>query len=264
MGNDHPELKMMPLIIGPQRISNPLYANMESVTVQYETEEGVIAPLLPEVYRPANDSLVTVAYSQSQGVDFMAGNGYRLLSVAVSAQYDGEMDHFEGDFVLVMFEDAAMPIITGRELQGIPKIYADLSPVKTIGNKLLRCEVSLWGHFLMGINLELPLKRQNAIVRRAANKITSDRPVLGYKYIPSLDGLPDADYPTIFWSDYQIERLLFGKNGSVDFGNPREQDIGMFESVVDALKTLSIKKVVRTSRSMGSMIIRNDKCRRLK
>lgn len=258
-----PEIKMMPLIMGSWKISNPLYVDNESVTLQYETEKDAIATLLPECYKPGKEPLVTIAYNQSQGVDFMMGNGYRILSFAVSAQYEGEEDNFEGDFMLVMFEDATMPIITGRELQGIPKIYADISPVRTMGNNLLRCEASMWGHFLLGIDLELPMKRQNAIVCKAAGKLTSNRPTLAYKYIPSLDGPPDADYPTIFWSDYKIDQLWLGKNGNIDFGEPREQDIGTFKLVLDAMQTLPMKKVTRTSRSYGSMIIRNDKCRRL-
>lgn len=264
MKTDDPQVKMMPLIVGPQEVSNALYVNTESVVLQYETEKEAIAGLLPESFNPGEEPLVTVAYSQSQGVDFMAGNGYRFFSVAVAAEYDGEEDHYEGDFALVVFEDATLPIIMGRELQGVPKIYADISPVRTMDNDLLRCEASLWGHFLFGIELQLPMKRQNAIVCKAASKLASNRPVLAYKYIPSLHGPPDAEYPTILWSDHKIHQLWLGKSGRLDFGDPGERDIGVFKSVLDALKTLPVEAVTRTSRSNGSMIIRNDRSGRLR
>jgi len=264
MTTRHSELKMMPLIMGPVRVSNAIYPDLEAVTLQYETAKEAIPPLLPGGFQPTDDPLVTIAYSQSQGVDFMAGNGYRLLSIAVSAQYNGQVDHIEGDFVLAMFENAAMPITTGRELQGIPKVYADISPVRTLNNNRLRCEASLWGHLLLGIDIELPMKRQNALVCKAAAKLTSDRPMLGYKFIPSLDGPPDADYPTILRNDYAIGELWLGEAGGIHFGDRGEQDIGIYKSGLDALRSLPVKAVVRTSRSKGSMVIRNDKSGRLR
>ncbi len=249
--------------MGPQQISNAHYENIESVMLQYETEKEAIIPLLPEVFRPADEPLVTVAYSQSQGVDFMAGNGYRIFSVAVSARYDGEKDHFEGNLVLAMFEDAAVPIVTGRELQGIPKIFADISPVRTLNNDRIRCEVSLWGHFLLGISMDLPMKRQNALVSKAAGKLSSNQPILAYKYIPSLDGPPDADYPTILWMDYRFDQLWLGKNGEIEFGDPEERDVGFYKAILDSVRSLPMKRVTRSSRAIGSMIIRNDKSGRL-
>lgn len=250
--------------MGSQVLTNPLYTNMESVMLQYETEKEAIVPLLPEGFAPAKEAFVTIAYSQSQGVDFMAGNGYRIFSIAVLVKYDGEEDHLVGNYILTMFEDATMPIITGRELQGVPKIYAEISPVRTLGDNLLRCEASLWGHFLMGINIELPMKRQNLIVCKAAAKLSSGQPVFAYKYIPSLDGPPDADYPTVLWFDYTIDQLWLGKSGNITIGEPEEQNVGIYNSILNVLKTLPVKTVTRTSRSFGSMVIRNDKCGRLR
>ena len=61
MKDNHFRLKMMPLIMGPQEISNALYANTESATLQYETDKEAIASLLPDCYKPAKESLLTVA-----------------------------------------------------------------------------------------------------------------------------------------------------------------------------------------------------------
>lgn len=43
-------------------------------------------------------------------------------TVQVAARFDGEREHVEGDYVLVMFEDETVPIIGGREFLGAPKI----------------------------------------------------------------------------------------------------------------------------------------------
>jgi hypothetical protein len=71
-----------------------------------------------------------------------------------------------------MFEDETWPIIGGREDLGVPKLYADISPYKILTNGSLRCEVSLWGHLLFGLELSSP-KAQNRIVRLAANKMNA-------------------------------------------------------------------------------------------
>jgi hypothetical protein len=162
-----------------------------------------------------------------------------------------------------MFENETWPIIGGREDLGVPKLYADISPCKILTNGSLRCEASLWGHLLFGLELSSP-KEQNGIVRLAANKIINSRFWLGYKYIPSLDGPPDADYPTLTKNDTKIKELWFAKSGELFFGNAEINDIGQFKYLIDALKTLKVKEVKRALHFRGSAILRYDLSRRLK
>ena len=98
----------------------------------------------------------------------------------------------------------------------------------------------------------------------AASAQSSKSPAFGYKYIDSLDGSPDADYPTIMWSDTNIEYLCLGKSAEFYFGNPTEEDIGYFKPGIDALKSLPVLKVTQTVHSRGSMILRNDKSGRIR
>jgi acetoacetate decarboxylase len=162
-----------------------------------------------------------------------------------------------------MFENETLPILTGREWLGIPKLYADISPIRPLEDGHLRCETSLWGHFLFGIDLA-PLKEQNVLVRKAASTQSSKSPAFGYKYIAALDGPPDADYPTVMWNDVKLEHLWLGEVGELLYGNPGEQDIGLFKRFIDALKTLPVRSVIRTSHSRGSLVLRNDRNGRLR
>jgi len=264
---DPSKIYMMPLIMGPiadrEKLPSNVYGEVRYLSLQYQTDSDAIQALLPDCYQPAEKPIVTVVFSYCDGVDFMAGGGYWIAAVLVAARFDGDKDHVEGDYVLVMWEDDTFPIITGRELQGIPKFYADISPVKTLPNGHLRCETSLWGHLLLGMDLE-PLKKQNAIVRSVAAKRINERPLLGYKYIPSLDGSPDASYPTVLRSDTKLEELWLGKSGQIFFGNAVEADIGVGKRIVDALKTLPVYQITQTARFRGSQILRNDLCRRLR
>jgi len=257
----------MPFIMGPlfDRENPPriAYPQVESVALQYQTDADAIGALLPECYRAGKEPIVTIIFGYNSGLEFMAGGEYRIATVQVAARFDGEQDHIDGDYILVMFEDKTLPIIGGREDLGIPKMYADISSVKMLSNDHIRCEASLWGHLLFGIDLA-PLKRQNAIVRLAAAKRINERPWLAYKYIPSLDGPPDANYPTLCRNDTRIEQLWLGKSGTVYFGNAGKDDIAEIKSVIDAIKTLPVRRLSQAVHLRGSSVLRYDLFRRLR
>ena len=267
MDIDRSKIQLMPLIRGPLwdvgKAANLVFQSVESLMLVYETEPDAIPPLLPEPFKPGKKPLVTVLFTDNIGVDFMAGGGYRFAAISVAAQFDGEDGQIEGNYVLVMPEDKTLPIITGRELGGMPKFFTDLSPIRRMDDGHFRCEASLWGHLLFGIDIS-PMKRQNAIVRQAAGARSTKSPAFGYKYIPALDGPPDADYPTIMWTDNKVEYLELGSTGELYFGDVSEKDIGDYKPIIDALKSLSVKKVTQTAYSQGSMVQRNDKNGRLR
>lgn len=66
------------------------------------------------------------------------------------------------------------------------------------------------------------------------------------------------------WNDSDIEHLWLGKNGEMYFGNTSEKDIGDFNPVIEALKSLPVREVMQTVHSMGSMVLRNNKNGRLR
>jgi acetoacetate decarboxylase len=257
----------MPLIRGPlwdlDDLPRHVYSSVESLMLQFETDPDAIPPLLPEPFKPGKTPIVNVLFNDNNGVDFMAGRGYRFAAISVSAEFHGKDAQLEGGYVLAMPENRTLPIITGREWLGMPKFFTDISSIRVMENGNLRCEASLWGHLLFGIEISSPLKKQNAIIRRAASSQSTKTPAFGYKYIASLNGPPDADYPTVMWSDNSIEHLELGKSGKFYVGNPSEQDVGYFKPFIDALSSLPVRKVTQVAHSRGSMILRNDKNGRL-
>lgn len=265
---DRTKINMMPLILGSlwdqDNLPRHLYAQVETLMCAYETDPDAIRALLPEPFTPGKSPTVSVLFIENNGVDFMAGGGYRLGVVSVAAQFDGEMGHLEGDYVLVMPENDTIPIVTGREWLGMPKFHADITSIRVLGDGHLRCEASLWGHLLFGIDVAPRLKEQNALIRKAASSQMSRSPSFGYKYIASLDGPPDADYPTIMWGDVDLDSLQLGREGEVYFGSPSVRDLGMFTPIVDALRSLPIRRVTQTAHSHGSMVLRNDRNGRLR
>ena len=113
----------MPFIMGPLwKGKNPqfIYPQTEVIVLQYLTDNDAINSLLPSCFKNGDEPLVTVIFGYYNGLDFMAGGGYNIAAVQVSARFDGNQDHLEGDYTLVMFENETWPIIGGREDLGVP------------------------------------------------------------------------------------------------------------------------------------------------
>jgi acetoacetate decarboxylase len=98
----------MPVIMGPLwRGEKPQikYTHTEVIALQYLSDAAAIQALLPGCYRPGKQRQVMVLFGYNNGLDFMAGGGYRPAAVQESARFDGSRDHVEGDYILVMFEN---------------------------------------------------------------------------------------------------------------------------------------------------------------
>ncbi len=161
-----------------------------------------------------------------------------------------------------MFENDTKPILGGWDHLGVPKIFADIPPIKFMPDGSLRCEASVWGHLLFGLELP-PMKKQNPVVKTVASRRINSWPWLAYKYIPSLDGPPDADYPTTTRNDVKIEQLWMGKSGSLYFGEVTVEDISDTVHVIEALKSIPIGKIEQVLHFQGSVVLRFDQSGRL-
>jgi hypothetical protein len=84
-----------------------------------------------------------------------------------------------------------------------------------------------------------------------------------HKYIPSLEGEPDADYPIANWSDSKMEELWLGKTGRLYLGEAGVEDIGVFKGIIDAIGSLPVHEISQVSRWRGSQVLRYDRSRRL-
>lgn len=257
----------MPLAMGPifdrKKDLKLAYPQAEALAFQYLTDPESLAALLPDCYRPGKEPLVTVVFSQYNGLSFMSGGGYRMATVMVSTRFDGKQDHLEGDYILVMFENDTWPIIGGREDLGVPKIYADISNLKILPDGHLRWEASQAGHLLFGLDVP-PMKGQMGVVRTFTSRQINSRPYLGYKYIPSFEGPPDADYPTVIHMQTKLEKLWMGKKAVLRFGMARYEDIGVVRNLLDTLATLTIIRTVQVLHFKGSQVLRVDLSRRLR
>jgi acetoacetate decarboxylase len=253
---DPAKVYSMPLIMGPvfDRESRPgrVYGETESLSFTFRTDADAARELVPECFLVPDDPTVTVAFGDYNLVDFMAGDGYRVAYVGVSARYQGE-ETVDGLHILVMWENRTVPIVTGRELIGIPKLHADITSIRGVEEGTLRAGASVWGHEVMRLDV-VGCKEQNLLVRRTAQKRVNSNPWLGP---------PDASYPMVVWNEVKIDRLELGEAGSVEFGTADESDLGQLAAIGRALRTLPVGEMMFAAHVKGSAVLALNRSRRL-
>ena len=84
------------------------------MVVPFLTDLERLAAYLPEPYEVAENPIVTITYARNRQVDWLAGHGYNLIGVSAAAVFKGEKETLEGSYTLVMWENLADPILTGR------------------------------------------------------------------------------------------------------------------------------------------------------
>lgn len=256
----------MPLILGPlyrRDEARHHFRRISTYALQYPTGQHAVQRLLPKGCTADREPKVTVMFGYYDGVDFMADGGYREIVIQVSARFDGELDHVEGDFVLAMFLDDALPIIYGREQLGIPKLPAHISSVKIAADGGIRCEASLWGHALFSISMDAPSELHAPLRLLTARKLNK-RPWLCWKYIPSLEGPPDADYPVLAVNDLKIDTLSIAPHAHLQFGDAQASEIAAYRTLLDTLATLEPTGPVQGIHLVGANTMRGDLSRRLR
>ncbi|MEZ5175123.1 MAG: acetoacetate decarboxylase family protein [Acidimicrobiia bacterium] len=262
---DPSQVYTMPLIVGPvfDRQARPgrVYWRLETLAASFRTDRDAVLPLVPDCFEVPQDPMITISFGDYDQVDFMAGGGYRVAYAGVSARFEGE-ETVDGLHILVMWENETLPIVTGRELIGIPKMHADISPIRGVVDDTFRATAAVWGHEVMRIEATT-FRKQNVVVRRTAQKRVNSVPWLGYKYIASFDGPPDAAYPTIVWNEAEIDELWFAEHAEVGFGHADEADLGQLAGIPRVLSGIPLGELVFASRARGSAVLALNRSHRL-
>ncbi len=125
----------MPVSFGAIRpIQAGVFEDVWTLSTSYLTDQRALADLLPFPFEPSNESIVTVYYQKCAKVNFLAGGGYNLMGVDLAATFAGAEDRVSGEYALVLWENQGDPIIRGRELLGIPKLFGDIPDPYRIGD----------------------------------------------------------------------------------------------------------------------------------
>ena len=107
------------------------YGNNIRHCISYLTDHDALLRILPPGFTPTEEPTIQVNYTTCLEIPYMAGRGYNLVGVDALVRFDGEVDHLEGWFGLVLWMDKFMPMVGGREIMGAAKVYAEVPPLRT-------------------------------------------------------------------------------------------------------------------------------------
>ena len=139
---------------------------------------------------------------------------------------------------MVMWENLTDPILTGRELQGIPKMYADI-PDHTVFRGVWRASASYRGHKIVDLTIKdlKPLSPQQ-MQEMAASRGQGNW--MGWRYIPNPDGKGAAlSHATLFPTSGTLKEAWVG-TGEVRWNRLTWEQNPTQSHIVNALQELPI------------------------
>jgi hypothetical protein len=204
-----------------------------SLTLSARTDEAQLARLLPLGFALEGEARIELCVMWMTGIGWLAGRGYNIVMVRIPARWQGVED-VSGDFVPVVWESMADPILTGRDELGWAKIYADI-PDAVVDSDRWRASASWEGFTFLDIN---------AGEFAPATPATSARPMMFHKYVPRTGewGEADVDYYTVTSPDGPAPQVTAFSQGTgvFEFHAPRWEDMPTQYPIVAALAALPL------------------------
>lgn len=248
------ERYMMPAHFGPMQQnekSSGWYHDVTYMVVRYVTDREKLSALLPQPFTVAEQPIITVAYGCGKDIDWLAGRGYNLVLVTASAIFNGENEQLEGQYSLVWWENLADAIIAGREVTGIPKIFADI-PDHTVVDGQWHSNVSHFDSQFLDISiksLKEPTPEQIEALQKSQEG--KDHP-MAWRYLPRVGGFgASISEPTTFPSDNIYTDLQIGE-GSIEWSNLTWEQNPTQCHIVNALAELPILEYLPAMVTKGS------------
>lgn len=218
-----------------------------TVEISFLTNAEQLQPLLPPGFALSGEPVVTVFEKFMTEIDWLAGRGYNLLGVNIPATYEGEIDRAAGPLLLVLWENLADPILTGREQLGFSKIYCDL-PEPDVDRGQTHCTASWMGFRFLDLKLDnmKAVSPEDAMSPEPPPAAGLLRGVLHYKYIPRTGewGEADAAYACLSPAPTGVTppQEAWSGEGTVSFHKARWEDLPTQYMIVNALHELEIKE----------------------
>jgi acetoacetate decarboxylase len=245
---------MMPAHFGPcpqEPRQSGWYRDVTAASVSFLTDPVALAAHLPSPYKVAENAVVTVTYARNRDVDWLAGHGYNLVAVTAAAVFEGKNDRLKGNYTLVMWENLTDPILTGRELQGIPKLYADI-PDHIEENGRWQVDVSHFGHQFLGISLDgfrEPTAQEMAEHGQASENADHS---LAWRFIPGVNGAAPSVNEAITYPSENVIREAWVASGELEWQHLGWEQNPTQYHIINALAALPMHAMLPAVVTRGS------------
>ena len=206
-----------------------------------------VEKLLPPGFSLREPYRLCLTFDYATDIEWLAGRGYNTFGVSVPATYHGKTEAVNGDFLFVLWENMADPIITGREDLGFSKVYCELPEPQFIGDKVI-CRASWDGCQFATLQLS-NLKQVNPDELPAPAE--SDG-VLHYKYIPKTGcpGESDAEYAVLTPAEDPnviIDQASVAESAGCEFRQSSWEELPTLVHIVNALSAIELGDCVEAT-----------------
>ena len=229
-------------------------------TIVFESDIGQMSQLVPQGFE-VTAPYVSVFIGMLREIAWLAGYGYNLAGVNFPVKYHGKSGTVEGSLLLVLWENHADPIITGREQLGYNKIFASIDDITEYGS-IARTKLSSWGFTFLEMDFFMPSEPEDRGVLLSVLANPDSKGTFHHKYIPRTgDGFraADAEYVTMTPNDHKLpadispprpDELTY-MSGTLKWNVPRFEDMPTQFHIVQALGALEIKRYIGAMRLDG-------------
>jgi hypothetical protein len=213
------------------------------VAVNALTDAKLLQELLPPDCTLDGEPLLTVSMTFKSNIGWLAGRGYSILRTSFRIAYESKTrGRLTGNFIPVLWENLADPIMTGREELGFAKIYAEMPAPVIIGGTY--SGVATWQGFRFFEIEATDLSETSALPEPSG--------AFHYKFVPRTGSLGEADAayleyapPNKLATGYgglQVTRRMLG-HGSFKFHRARWEDVPFQYPIINALAALPVLEV---------------------
>jgi acetoacetate decarboxylase len=241
-------LHRMPVQFGPTpgprqhpdggRFSADVTRRAVRVSVPFRSQADALNALLPPGFRLDGEPIARFDAAYMTGIPWLAGRGYNTFGLIIPALWEGE-ETVAGDFVVVLFENLADPILSGREELGFNKLWCELPEVEVLPDAV-RCRAAWLGYQFATLELteldpQLP----------AAGGVR--RPFLNYKYIPSSGRWGEADvaYATVAPNDGPVRVTdVWRAKATVEIAGAAWEDLPTLFRVINGIEALPREEIL--------------------
>lgn len=213
----------------------------------FSADPSQLEQLLPPGFVLREPYTINFNFNYIKDVEWLAGRGYNTFGVSIPVSFLGQQETLHGDLLLVIWENSADCIITGREDLGVAKIYSEIPEPQVIGNDVI-CRAS-WDGFEFA---SLQLSNLNEV---ALDTLPEEPPLDGafhYKYIPKTGspGEADAEYAVLLpnhWPNIKLEQVRIADTASIHFQPSTWEQLPTMVHIVNILSSLSLGECVDAS-----------------
>jgi len=174
------------------------YGDVTSMQITYVTDKKKLEKLIPSCFEIVGEAKMIVYCTMNRDVGWLAGADYNMLGVDVPCVYHskGEDNGYVGKYCMVLWENLTDPILTGRELQGIPKIFPQHENFQHTEGEW-RTNAHYRGHKIVDMTVQdtRDMTKAEMETRRKA----PGKDWFGWKYLPKTgEEGADVSYPTLY------------------------------------------------------------------